>query len=210
MRSAGPSDGGDGWGSLDYEDLMAVVDTALSSSSTSSIPNASACIGRLVRRLHDVLDRQPHGPLQGRAALSAPSTTCSPSSARPTSAGSTKAYTGVWPVRGRRAVPRPVADDVRGQDHDAAADPPLGERPPLQRRAGRAPVHDPSLARPRGGVRPLPGREPRAVARRLAVPPRHAPRDPARLVRALPAVAQGRVASAPPTTKGASMPKWWR
>ena len=34
-------------------------------------------------------------------------------------------------LRGRGALPRPVADDVRGQDHDAAAHPPLGERPPL-------------------------------------------------------------------------------
>ena len=39
-------------------------------------------------------------------------------------------------------VPREVAVDVREGHRDAAADPALGERPPLPHRAGRASVHD--------------------------------------------------------------------
>src|SRR5262249_48938532 len=75
--------------------------------------------------------------------------------------------------------------------------------PPLQHRAGRAPVHDPSHPRPRGRIRALPGREPRAHARRLAVSPRHALRDPPRLVRALPLAALG----SEHHYRGGSMPK---
>ena len=39
----GPGELGPGWGTVDYEDLMAVVDEAARSASTSSTPTAWAC-----------------------------------------------------------------------------------------------------------------------------------------------------------------------
>ena len=42
-----------------------------------------------------------------------------------------RAYTGVWPFEDAEPYLRAVADDVRGKNHDAAAHPPLGERPAL-------------------------------------------------------------------------------
>ena len=182
----GPVDGGPGWGSLDYDDLMAVVDTALqqfdfidpdrlgvmggsyggymTSWIVSHTDRFQGCMLGALRQQHALRVRL------GGLRLVPP------------------CVHGRVAVRGRRAVPRAVADDVRGQDHDAAAHPPLRERPPLPDRAGRAPVHDPPPARPRGGVRALPCREPRALAGWLSVPPRDASRDRAGLVRALPAV----------------------
>ena len=66
----GPVDGGGGWGSVDYDDLMAVVDTALEQFDfLDAGPDGRH--RRLVRRLHDVVDRRPHRSLQGRRAPSA-------------------------------------------------------------------------------------------------------------------------------------------
>ena len=58
-------DAGPGWGTRDYEDVMAVVDTALEKFDfvDARPPRRDR---RLVRRLHDVVDHRPHEPFQGR------------------------------------------------------------------------------------------------------------------------------------------------
>ena len=61
----GPGELGPGWGSVDYEDVMAVTDEALT---PVRLPRRGAAgrDGRVLWRLHDVLDRRPHEPLQSR------------------------------------------------------------------------------------------------------------------------------------------------
>ena len=61
----GPGELGPGWGAVDYQDLMAVADEAAEALRLLR-PRAHGRAGRLVRRLHDVLDRGPHRPIQGR------------------------------------------------------------------------------------------------------------------------------------------------
>ena len=141
----GPVGGGDGWGSLDYEDLMAVVDAALEQFDFID-PERLGVIGRLVRRLHDVLDRQPHGPLQGRVLRARREQHAAPSSARPTSAGSTGRTPGVWPFEDVEPYlaqsPTTYADKITTpllilhSENDLRC----------HDRAGRAPVHDPAPA----------------------------------------------------------------
>ena len=60
----GPGEDGDGWGSVDYEDCMAVMDEAVRALRLRrrGPPRRHR---RLLRRLHDLLDRRPHRPLQG-------------------------------------------------------------------------------------------------------------------------------------------------
>ena len=60
----GPDGGGPGWGSVDYDDLMAVTDEALSRFCVLR-PRPGRRPRGLVRRVHDLLDRRPHRPVQG-------------------------------------------------------------------------------------------------------------------------------------------------
>ena len=130
----GPIGGaGPGWGSVDYADVMAVVDTALETWTFST--GAARRDGRLVRRLHDDVGRLAHEPVQGRdlrtrreshgerVRLERPLLDLRAPARRPD-------------VRQRRRVARALTGDVREEHRDAAADHALGERPPLQRRAG--------------------------------------------------------------------------
>jgi len=63
-------DAGPGWGTRDYEDVMAVVDTALETFDFID-PGPPRRDRRLVRRLHDVMDHRPHQSLQDRDLPSA-------------------------------------------------------------------------------------------------------------------------------------------
>ena len=92
-RDHGPGELGPGWGTVDYEDLMAVADDGRSKRFDFCDPERHGRARRLVRRLHDVLDRRAHEPLQGGVLRSAPSTTSSRCTARATSAGSSRATT---------------------------------------------------------------------------------------------------------------------
>ena len=141
----GPVDGGLGWGSRDYDDLMAVVDTALQQFDFIDPDRLGVMGGSYGGYMTTWM--VGHTDRFKTACSERASTTCS----RVRLGGLRVVPPGVHgclAVRGRRALPRAVAHDVRGQDHDAAAHPPLRERPALSDRAGRAPVHDPPPARP--------------------------------------------------------------
>ena len=60
----GPAGDGPGWGSVDYEDLMAVTDEALGRFSFCD-PDRVGVLGGSLRRVHDLVDRRPHRPVQG-------------------------------------------------------------------------------------------------------------------------------------------------
>ena len=161
-RGVGPRDPrpgrrrGPGWGSVDYEDLMGVVDTAL-------------------ERFH-FLDPDRLGVLGGsyggymtswivghtdrfKAALSERAVNNLVSAFGSSDIGWVfeRQFGGpMWEDVDAylRMSPSTYAQDI----DDAAARPPLRERPPLQRRAGRASVHAPAPARQGGRDAPLPGR----------------------------------------------------
>ena len=149
-------------------------------------PGAHRRARRLVRRLHDVVDRLAHRPLQG-GVLGA-------GGEQPLHRdGLERHLLGIQGVlrhvraRGDGGLARALAVRVRRQDRDAAFDHALGGRPPLLRRAGGASVHDHAPARQGGRVRALPGRGTRDVTLRRAGSPRAALRGAARLVRQVPA-----------------------
>ena len=176
----GPIDGGPGWGSVDYEDIMAVTDEAL--------------------RRFDFCDPERLGVIGGsyggymtswivghtdrfKAACSERGVNNFVSMYGSSDIGWVfKGYTGAFVTR-RRDVPAAVAVDVREGDHDAAPDPPLRAGSALQHRAGRAAVHDAAAAEAGRRARPLPRREPRAHPLGLAGAPRHALRAAPRVVR---------------------------
>ncbi len=60
----GPGEAGPGWGSVDYEDCMAVIEEAVRRFDFIDGERLGV-IGRLLRRLHDVVDREPHRQVQG-------------------------------------------------------------------------------------------------------------------------------------------------
>ena len=61
----GPGEDGDGWGSVDFEDCMAVTDEAVRTLRLRR-PGPPRRHRRLLRRLHDLVDRRAHRPVQGR------------------------------------------------------------------------------------------------------------------------------------------------
>ena len=82
--------GGPGWGTVDYEDVMAVIEEALERFDFMR-SRARRRDGRLVRRLHDLLDRRATPTASRPPSRSARSTTGSRCTARATSAGSSRA-----------------------------------------------------------------------------------------------------------------------
>ena len=74
---------GTGWGGIDYEDLMAVVDAALERVPVHR-PRPARRARRLLRRLHGELDGRPHRPLRRRLLGAGGATTCTPSRPAPT------------------------------------------------------------------------------------------------------------------------------
>jgi dipeptidyl aminopeptidase/acylaminoacyl peptidase len=171
----GPLGGkGPGWGTVDYEDVMAVVDTAL--------------------ERFDFLDAERMGVLGGSYGGYMTSWIVSHTN-RFNAACSERAVNNLlsawgssdlfW-IFGRHFGGSPLDGDLRARHRDAAADPPFGGRPPLRHRAGRASLHRVASAAQARGARPLSRRGTRAFADGLARASRDALRDPARLVLALP------------------------
>ena len=144
----GPGELGPGWGSVDYEDLTAVVDTAL--------------------ERYGFIDPERLGVLGGsyggfmtswivshtnrfKAAISERAVNNLVSMYGSSDVGWVfKGYHGdfVHDAVDKYLEMSPV--DVREADRDAAPDPPLRERPPLQHRAGRGALHDAAAARQGG------------------------------------------------------------
>ncbi len=143
-RSWGRASSGPGWGTVDYEDLMAVVDTAL--------------------ERYDFLDPERLGVLGGSYGGYMTSWIVSHTN-RFKAACSERAVNNLvsmygssdigWVFKGYHGefvhdeVEKYLADvavDVREADRDAAPDPPLRAGPPLQHRAGRAALHDAAAA----------------------------------------------------------------
>ncbi len=131
-----------GWGTVDYEDVMAVTDEALRrfpllrpdaawaswAARTAAIMTSwivshtnrfkAACSERAVNAWHSMHGSSDFGWPFARAVRD------------------------LRVRRPRRRVDPYVSDYLRDEDPDAPADPPFGERPALSDRAGRAAVHD--------------------------------------------------------------------
>ena len=154
----GPGELGPGWGTVDYQDLMAVADEALKRFDfcdpdrmgvlggsyggfmTSWIVShtnrfKAACSERAVNNLVSMYGSSDIGWVF-------------------------KGYHGVFVHDDVDTVPPDVAVDVREGDRDAAPDPALRAGPALQHRAGRAALHDAAAAEEGRRAGALPGREP--------------------------------------------------
>ena len=196
----GPVDGGHGWGSVDYDDLMAVMDAALQQFDfidperlgvmggsyggymTSWIVShtdrfKAACSERAVNNMFSEFGSSDFGWFH-------------------------RAYTGVWPFEDVEPYlaqsPTTYADKITTpllilhSENDLRCHIEQAEHLfTILRLLGR----EVEFVR-------FPAREPRALARRLAVPPRDPARDRPRVVRALPAL------GSPEPTREDDMAKW--
>ncbi len=138
----GPGEDGDGWGSVDYEDCMAVADEAVrrfdfvdpdrlgviggsyGGYMTSWIVGHTDRFKAAVLRARRQQLRLAVGLQRLRLGL--------------------QGLHGQVPLRGRRPVPQDVAGQLRAGHAHAAADPAQRRRPALPHRAGRAPVRHPA------------------------------------------------------------------
>ncbi|TMK75137.1 MAG: S9 family peptidase [Actinobacteria bacterium] len=140
--------------------------------------------GRLLRRLHDDVDRRSHAAFQGRVFRTGGQQPRLGLRLERRLLG-VRRHVRLVPVRGLRPLGGALTEQLRREHRDAAARHALGERPPLRGRAGRAPVHHAETGAEGRRARPLPGRIPRALAVGLADPSCPALRDPSGLVRPL-------------------------
>jgi dipeptidyl aminopeptidase/acylaminoacyl peptidase len=125
----GPIDG-PGWGSVDYDDVMAVTEEALRRFPFCDGEQIGV-MGALGQQLGLAVGVERRRMGQG-------------------------IYREVR-LRRRRRVAQDLSVHLRDRDPYAVVDPAFGERPPLPDRAGRAPVHDASSPQTGGGDGPLPG-----------------------------------------------------
>src|SRR5579862_7749470 len=144
-------------------------------------PRPARCAGRLVRWLHGLVGRRPHGPVQSRllrAGLQQPPHARDvvghrhrvPRLRRPDA------------PRGPRGLSRALTHLLRRRDAGAGPHPALRRRPPLPHQPGRGALRRAPPARPRARPRSLPGREPRTLSLGDPSSPGGARRDHPRLV----------------------------
>ena len=172
---------GTGWGSVDVDDVLAVLDAALDRYPFCDRDRVGMLGGSYGGYMATLLAGR-HGD-RFRAICSERAVN------NLTSRGVEQRHRHRVPRRPRADAPRRprrvrahVADPRRPRHRRPDADPALGERPALPDRPGRGAVHRPAPARQGRDVLPLPRRGPRAVALGLAAAPADARRDHPRLL----------------------------
>ncbi len=151
----GPDGGGPGWGSVDYDDLMAVTDEALSRFSFCD-PDRVGVLGGsyggyMTSWIVGHTDRF-------KAACSERAVNNMIAEGGSSDIGIWfKGYTGTHWFEDPETHLTAVALQLCAEHHDAAPDRPLRGRPALPGRQRRGAVHHPAHPRARGRVRPVPG-----------------------------------------------------
>ena len=156
----GPVEGGPGWGSVDYDDLMAVTDEAIKRFAFIDPERIAVMGGSYGGYMTSwIIGHTDRFRVRDLGA-----------------GGQRDGFRG-WLERLRRVLPRlrrreplggargvspHLAADLRRADHDPDADPALRGRPALPDQPGRAAVHRVARVAARGRVRSVPGGEPRA------------------------------------------------